>query len=199
MTTTLHLPFAFHRNLTSSWAVFSRDGRYRYLLGRRWDLGLPMLGVVMLNPSTAGANTDDATVRRVKGFARDNGYGGIEVGNLYGLRSRDPKALWSVPDPVGLANDAYLERLSRAYDLILLAWGANARRDRAAHVTQLLRRNCRRHGGALAVLGWTQAGQPRHPLYVAKNAMLECLTLTSDGDLHQDEDPRWSQLMAVAA
>ncbi|ORW08024.1 MULTISPECIES: DUF1643 domain-containing protein [Mycolicibacter] len=199
MTASLHLPLLLHRHRGTLSAVLSGDRRYRYRLGRRWDCELPTLGVVMLNPSTADEHGDDATIRRVVGFARQNGYGGIDVGNLYGLRSRDPKELWRHADPVGPDNDAHLEQLSRSHDLVLLAWGASARQDRAAHVMQLLRRSSRKHGGAVAVLGWTQGGQPRHPLFVPNHTMLECLTFTSSGDLHQDEDPRWSRLMAVAA
>lgn len=50
-------------------AVLSADGRYRYLLTRRWAAG-PALVAVLLNPGSADAGTDDPTVRRCLGFAR---------------------------------------------------------------------------------------------------------------------------------
>jgi len=65
-------------------AVFSRDGRYRYALRRVWDDGKPAVLFVGLNPSTADAHRDDATIRRCTRFARDWGFGQLLVGNLFG-------------------------------------------------------------------------------------------------------------------
>lgn len=50
-------------------AVVSPDGRYRYLLERRWGNG-PAIVWVMLNPSMADATVDDPTIRRVVSFSR---------------------------------------------------------------------------------------------------------------------------------
>ncbi|MEH1857488.1 MAG: DUF1643 domain-containing protein [Nostoc sp.] len=38
------------------YADIDTTGKYRYLLGRRWDANLPLITFVMLNPSTAGSN-----------------------------------------------------------------------------------------------------------------------------------------------
>ena len=47
------------------------------------------------------------------------------------------------------------------------------------------------------MLGWTERGQPRHPLYVPKDTTPECLTLGAEGcGLHEAEDPRWERLLA---
>ncbi len=39
-------------------AVISECGRFRYLLIREWDVHLPRVAFVMLNPSTADADKD---------------------------------------------------------------------------------------------------------------------------------------------
>lgn len=140
-------------------AVLSDCGTYRYELIRRWDVTLPRVGWIMLNPSTADAEQDDPTIRRCIGFAKSWGYGGIVVRNLYALRATDPRALWNHPSPVGPDNDSYL--LDAVDDLVTVcAWGAHGRRGDA--VINALSDA----GAALYHLGLTKAGKPRHPLYL---------------------------------
>ena len=62
-------------------------GPYRYLLWREWNAKLPRLLWILLNPSTADERVDDPTLRRVLGFSRSYGFGGLEVVNLFALRS----------------------------------------------------------------------------------------------------------------
>ncbi|WP_131822315.1 DUF1643 domain-containing protein, partial [Mycobacteroides chelonae] len=61
-------------------AVISADGLYRYELHRSWRAG-PVVEFIMLNPSTADAEVDDATIRRCIGFAKQWGYGALVVRN----------------------------------------------------------------------------------------------------------------------
>ncbi len=93
-------------------AFLSECGVYRYELTRTWGDGDRLLWI-MLNPSTADADLDDPTIRRVIGFSRGFGYSGAIVANLFALRSTDPKALRTHPDPVGPANNAMLAQLAR--------------------------------------------------------------------------------------
>lgn len=142
-------------------AVISDCGTYRYLLTRTWDTRLPTVGFIMLNPSTADADTDDPTIRRCVGFAKSWGYGGIAVRNLYALRSTDPKALRTHPDPVGPDNYLYLEAAA-GDDLTVCAWGANADPiDSRGLIDGLLG-----WGGQPHHLGLTKGGFPKHPLYL---------------------------------
>ena len=62
-------------------AVISDCSKYRYLLRRTWDHSKPRLLYVMLNPSTADARNDDATIRSCVRLASGLGYGSIEVGS----------------------------------------------------------------------------------------------------------------------
>jgi hypothetical protein len=157
----------------SATATFSPCRTYRYALTRRWS-ERPLAVFVMLNPSTADAFTLDPTVRRCISFAVEWAAGGVLVLNLFALRSTDPKALYSHADPVGPDNDVVItEHLPTGEPAgpVIAAWGAGpdgprpARRmlrSRAERVAALLRAR----GARPLCLGLTQAGHPRHPLYI---------------------------------
>lgn len=145
-------------------AVLSDDGAYRFSLVRKWNLTLPRLLWIMLNPSTADARKDDPTIKKCVGFADRFGHGSIEVVNLYALRATDPKDLWAatgarrcVPE-----NDLWITEAAGRARTIVAAWGAHAREPgRIDKVVKLL---CNRE---LMCLGLTKDKQPRHPLRVA--------------------------------
>ncbi|MEX3933462.1 DUF1643 domain-containing protein [Paraburkholderia phymatum] len=152
-------------------AIISPCGQYRYLLMRHAESMSPTKSTalfVMLNPSTADATLDDPTIRRCRGFARLWDCNGLAAANLYALRSTDPAALWSHPDPVGPDNDDYLRNLARECGLVVCAWGSNAKAERAAHVASILTDA----GARLWCLGTTNDGSPRHPLYVRSDQPL---------------------------
>src|SRR5439155_12676179 len=94
-------------------ASFSACRRYRWTLSRWWDNrhGGPWIGWIMLNPSTADARQDDPTIRRCIGFSRAWGFSGCRVCNLYALRSKTPRGLWRVRDPIGAGNDRAIREL----------------------------------------------------------------------------------------
>jgi hypothetical protein len=145
-------------------AIISACGQYRYMLSRPGDMTAtrgPAL-FIMLNPSTADAEMDDPTIRRCRGFAQAWGCGGIQVVNLYALRSTDPAALWEHDDPVGPENDSWLTRLTLAATEVVCAWGVNAQPSRVREVAAMLANA----GVRLKCLGTTKSGAPRHPLYV---------------------------------
>ncbi|MFM0171975.1 DUF1643 domain-containing protein [Paraburkholderia sediminicola] len=146
-------------------AVISSCGAYRYRLTRAAESLSPGKSTalfVMLNPSTADAQLDDPTIRRCRGFAKLWDCNGLAVANLYALRSTDPAALWSHPDPVGPDNDDYLWNFAHECGDVVCAWGSNARPERAARVVSIMRGA----GARLWCLGMTRDGSPRHPLYV---------------------------------
>jgi hypothetical protein len=137
------------------------DGRYRYNLWRSWDeRNLSRVLFIGLNPSTADAVADDPTIRRCVRFARDWGYGGMWMANLYALRATLPARLVDADDPVGPLNDQWLRVLAELAELTVAAWGAWPGPDlhRPAAVMDLV--------GGLHVLGLTKHGEPRHPLYM---------------------------------
>jgi hypothetical protein len=196
-----HVRLPLGRRFTGeAWTVVSQCRTYRYRLVHVWDSHMPRLGVVGHSWSATNEWRSDATVRRCIGFARAWGYGGIDIGNLFGLQAADPRKLASVADPIGPDNDAHLSAMCADNDLIVLAWGAHAWPDRARSVAHMLWRLSEDRGGSLAVLGWTERGQPRHPQYVPKDVTPECVTLGAGGyGLHEAEDPRWQRLLAGKA
>ncbi|MEO8632426.1 MAG: DUF1643 domain-containing protein, partial [Chloroflexota bacterium] len=109
----------------STGAVFSGDRRYRYRLWRRWELSRPLIAFCMLNPSTADERSDDPTIRRCIGFARDWGYGGVEIVNVFALRATDPRELRRLRDPVGPRNDSYVLDAAERAASVVIAWGAH--------------------------------------------------------------------------
>lgn len=141
--------------------------RYRYWLEREVGPGLSgILGFICLNPSTADAETDDPTVRRMIGFARQWGYGRLFVANLFALRATDPRELRADPDPLGQGNDAWLLRLASSCDRVIAAWGVRGGfLDRDRDAMSMLNAV----GVRPFALGITRAGFPRHPLYVPAN------------------------------
>lgn len=145
-------------------AIFSPDGRYRYLLSRVWGNG-DWCNFIMLNPSTATDTEDDPTVTRCRVRAKRWGFGGMYVTNLFALRSTDPRALRVAVDPVGLDmdNDCYLHMAAQASTMVICAWGGHgALHGRWVEVLALLR------GMNLYSLGGPgKTGQPRHPLYLS--------------------------------
>lgn len=154
-------------NDDSKGAVISDCGTYRYALWRTLapresvDMGGVVLWV-MVNPSTATATEDDATVRKVMGFSRRWGFGQARIVNLYALRSRDPKALLTHPNPIGPDNDHFIGTEAAAADAIVLAWGNNANHERAKAVRQFIEANVEHT--PIWHLGLTGKGQPSHPL-----------------------------------
>jgi len=158
----------------------TRSPSYRWTLER--DLG-DLLSpedrhVVLcgLNPSTADAERDDPTSRRVIGFARREQATRLTMVNLYAARTTDPKRLKDFDDPVGGANDHAISDAARRADLIIAAWGkppSKAGEARARRVLDLLTA-----AGDVYRLGpATSEGHPRHPLYLPQSGLRTPLEL----------------------
>lgn len=154
-------------------AVISPCGRYRYALWRALNETrlhrIVSVAFVMLNPSTADAMTNDATIRRCIGFAKRWWCGSLRVANLFALRSTDPEALKTADDPIGPENDAAIWSLCSDADRVVLAWGAHGTlRGRG----EAVRRDLIARGKKVYHLGLTKDGEPRHPLYLPGSADL---------------------------
>ncbi|SNT73088.1 DUF1643 domain-containing protein [Paracoccus seriniphilus] len=149
-------------------AVFSDCLTYRYALTREWGSGR-RIAFVMLNPSTADEQRNDPTIERCERRARRLGFGAMRIVNLFAYRATDPRDLKRAAAPVGALNDRMLVEAAQWADQVLCAWGVHGNhmaRDRA--VLPLLRENTTE----LFHLGLTQAGLPRHPLYVSYATVL---------------------------
>lgn len=145
-------------------AVYSDCEKYRYTLTRVWDDAGTKALFVMLNPSTATEVQNDPTVERCERRARALGFGAFRVTNIFAWRDTDPQKMRKAADPVGPENDAAIRDGSFWADQVICAWGTHgAHLDRGPAVEELLRRTNR----PLYHLGLSQAGHPKHPLYIA--------------------------------
>ncbi len=149
--------------LRQSCATYSDCEAYRYSLLRVWDSTLPRAAFVMLNPSTATEVQNDPTVERCERRARAMGYGAFQVVNIFAYRATDPQDMRRAADPIGPENNAAILAAIDWADIAICAWGTHgAHLGRGGHVTGMLRAS----GKALHHLGLTQAGAPKHPLYI---------------------------------
>lgn len=161
-------------------ATISDCTKYRYHLGRKWGNGGKLALFVMLNPSTADASVDDSTIRRCIGFAQRLDCDGFVAVNLFAYRATKPKDLAKFDQrsfrreaTVGPENDAHILKWAAECSPIILAWGSCSGlsevtvRSRRRNVLDLLR------PWDTHSLGTTAAGEPRHPLFLSKNAELK--------------------------
>jgi len=133
----------------------------------------------MINPSTADAEEDDATIRKLIGFAKRNGWGHIIVVNLFGYRATDVNELNTTTDNLsGEGNSTYIHKAMLFADDIVFAWGSsNKVKGRAKRMFDDAVDYCVRMAAILdkkpICLGTTKSGDPRHPLMLAYATELE--------------------------
>jgi hypothetical protein len=163
----------------SSTALFSDDNLYRFHLSRVWDQSLPKICWMMLNPSTADAEKLDPTLTRCFGYSMQWGFGSMDVVNIFAYRATSPKDMMAVSDPVGFGiktagspvdNNGFLTLIPGVSALTVVGWGIHGEyKDRYKEIAALFKlRNL-----SVKCLGVTKNGQPRHPLYLAKDTPLE--------------------------
>ncbi|MEM1155117.1 MAG: DUF1643 domain-containing protein [Pseudomonadota bacterium] len=151
-------------------ALISQCGQYRYWLTRQWEeVGEHgrFVSFVGLNPSTADADVDDPTIRRCVGFAKQWGFAGLVMLNLYAFRATKPADMKAADDPAGPGSLGYIMNAfsSKALTDVVLCWGNHAEKKRGDIMIDLA------HNYGLRVwhLGLTKSGNPRHPLYLPKD------------------------------
>ena len=122
---------------------------------------------LMCNPSTADAETDDPTNKRVVHFSARSGYARSLVGNMWAYRTPYPRALWEA-----LAAGRYTPAMANAnLDALAMIGGqaaihvvavGTAGRQYPKHLAACLEAfSC---GKPLYALGTTADGWPLHPL-----------------------------------
>lgn len=152
-------------------AVYSKCGRYKYELTRTWNPKAGKILFVMLNPSTGTEMASDPTVVRCEHRSRSLGYGSLRICNLFAWINTDPEELMDVKFPVGPQNDK-LTVLSCNFwaDEVVAAWG-----DYGEHMERCYRvqRLMSYFWKSIKVLGFTDRGHPRHPLYVSHDQPLQ--------------------------
>lgn len=144
-------------------AYFSKCRKYRYVLWRIWDDSEPYAMFIGLNPSTADETQDDPTIRRCINFARDWGFGGLCMTNLFAFRATEPTVMMSTNYPVGSENNEQIKQYADKAGCIIAAWGNDgAHRERSKEVVAML--------PDLKCLKLNKTGEPAHPLYQPSSA-----------------------------
>ena len=157
--------------MSDGWACFSRNGKYRYLLGRKVSDAPGRLLFIMLNPSTATETKPDRTITRCINFARDWGYGTMEVVNLFAFKTAYPVVLQKAARPVGTHNNAYIRDAVNRADRVVLAWSGEVAKN-----SEFKRRAGRVLNMVCEVtlpyhLDFTKTGEPRHPRVLRRDVI----------------------------
>jgi hypothetical protein len=124
-----------------------------------------VLGLIMLNPSTADSRKDDPTISAVIKMAQRWGFGWVAIGNLFAWRSSTVVGLDKAVQAgvaVGIENDVYLRQLIGECDVLMVGWGSHGAKyiDRVRQVDHLIH-HLRR---SPKCIGTTTNGHPKHPL-----------------------------------
>lgn len=156
----------FEKDGVKSLAIFSDDEKHRYVLRRVWDESKGRAMFIGLNPSTADEIKNDPTVARMISFSKAWGFGEICVCNLFAFRATMPPDMKNADDPVGVENDSYIMKEIGNSDKVIACWGNHGKfLGRSSELIKNL--------GDFEHFGLTKGGEPRHVLYLRKDAPLE--------------------------
>lgn len=151
-------------NKENNGADFSECGNYRYSLWRIWDESKPLVMFIGLNPSTANATSDDPTIRRVKAIAKNLGYGGVYMMNVFPYVSTDPTKIFDGVTPQTLhTNWEKLYFTAVKCGTVIFAWG------NFKEVSEELTRRLSVLFPNAKALQINKNGSPKHPLYCKTN------------------------------
>lgn len=157
-------------------AILSPCGLYRYRLER--DCGLPFDGGKVfayfgINPSTADACVDDATVRKWRGFTIRNGGVRFIVGNAFAYRATRVKDLANDPLEHDEANWLHLKQIIADADVLIPCWGNRSKVPAHKSVAfDVLAQALFASGKPVLHLGLTDSGDPRHVLMLGYDTPL---------------------------
>jgi hypothetical protein len=143
-------------------ASFSSCCKYRYKLWRIWDESKPLIMFIGLNPSKADETHDDPTVSKCQRYARQWGYGGIIMANIFAYCTSVPAEMKKALEPIGCDNDDALMEMAPKADIVVAAWG-----NHGTHMGRSL--NVKRLFHNLHYLKLNKTGEPAHPLYLKSN------------------------------
>lgn len=151
-------------------AVLSPCGLYRYRLDRNIASTGLVYAFIGVNPSTADATTDDATVKKWIGFSELWGASRFIVGNVWPLRSKDVVRLstYKRNKEIESENLRHILEIAAEADVVVPCWGdrhklpSHLRKELDEMILVLLRT-----GKPVMHLGLTAAGDPRHPSRLA--------------------------------
>ncbi|MEK7945767.1 DUF1643 domain-containing protein [Pigmentiphaga sp. YJ18] len=156
-------------------AIISPCGLYRYRLERSVGMVGPVYAFFGINPSTADARDDDATVRKWTGFVKTWGGSRFIVGNVSPLRATDVRKIKRrlLSTQAYADNLRHLESIVAEADVLVPCWGDRGKVPHVLHddVDRLLAMLLN-SGKPVMHLGLTKSGDPKHPLMLAYSTPL---------------------------
>jgi hypothetical protein len=100
----------------------------RYYLRISWDKSKPILGYLLLNPSTANEDDDDPTSRFLKAFAESKGFGSIIIVNVISFIEHKSEVLDIYDYRSDPKNLRYIRRMLRQSDQVVVGRGKKGKR-----------------------------------------------------------------------
>lgn len=149
---------------------------YRYVLGKRCDNPLICIGI---NPSTADPTRLDPTLQSVERIARNNGFDGFMMMNVYAQRATIPNDLDRDCNPrlhaENLEAFRHVLSLCDGAPTIWAGWGTLI--EKRPYLFDCLRDMIavgQEYGARWVTAGKrSKAGHPHHPLYLRADSLLE--------------------------
>tara|TARA_B100000767_G_scaffold267723_1_gene286852 strand:- start:6 stop:461 length:456 start_codon:yes stop_codon:yes gene_type:complete len=143
-------------------ALFSKDKKSRYTLGRFWNDSKDTVLFIMLNPSNANLINDDPTINRLISFSKIHGFGGFWVCNLYAFITPYPRELVSYKKNKCNLNMEYIKSKISISKKIIYGWGAKEKEPK--WLASLVKKPY--------CFGKNKNGTPKHPLYLRKKTKI---------------------------
>jgi hypothetical protein len=106
--------------------VYSDDEKYRYSLTKIWDENKPKAAFIGINPSDATELIMDKTVMNLTNHLVNEGFGKVEIVNLFAYRSKDQRGLINREDEHEKYNIDYIRQALQNSQLIIVGWGRDA-------------------------------------------------------------------------
>lgn len=154
-------------------AIISPCGLYRYRLEREVQDEGKVFAFFGINPSTADATLDDATVRKWRGFTQRNGGRSFIVGNVFSYRATDVRQLAKVPFQQGPQHFTHLQQIIADADVLVPCWGASGKVPaEIRQQVEILLEHLLRTGKPVMHFGLTASGDPKHPLMLGYDTPL---------------------------
>lgn len=151
--------------------ISEKRNTIRYVLGR-YEKN-PMI-VVGINPSIATNEKNDNTITIIENIARQRGYDGFIMFNVYPLRATriDNNFPYICDEDIISRNVQYFKEKINEGDKIVAVWGTHiCDRDYFTKSLKYLDNAIKEAGAEWICLAKTKSGHPHHPTRLAYNKM----------------------------
>ncbi|WP_352400859.1 DUF1643 domain-containing protein [Anaerotignum sp.] len=112
--------------VVKSKALYTEDEKYRFLLEKTWNSGLPSIVFIGINPSDATELIFDKTIMNITNYAINNGFGSLSMVNLFPCRSKDQLAIKDKLNEHHDKNLEIIEKVIKEAVKVVIVWGRDA-------------------------------------------------------------------------